>query len=77
MERAKAFSERAYQDRKWGTIYMKPSDMEGWLAMLREELAAAEKIWATHKQVGLVAPKLYALVAAGIACCEKYDVAPR
>jgi len=67
-------SERAFQDRKWGTIEQHPHEVGGWLTLMRKLLADAERAWAENSSDTLALWEIRKVLAVGTACLEQHGV---
>lgn len=78
MTRAKVYeaidSERAFQDRKWGTIDQHPHEVGGWLTLMRKLIADAEKAWSENSSDHVALHEIRKVLAVGTACLEQHGV---
>ena len=81
MERVRVYaaidSERALQDRKWGTIQEHPHEVGGWITLMRKLLNDAEVAWSTSNGDYLALSEIRKVIAVGVACCEQHGVSFR
>lgn len=69
-------SERAYQDRKWGSIDQHPHEVGGWLMLMHVHLRKAQEAWASSGDDYAALLALRKVLAVGVACMEQHG-APR
>jgi hypothetical protein len=70
-------SERAYQDRKWGTIQQHPHEVGAWLTLMRHMLTKAETAWSTRADDREALDGIRQVMAVGVACCEQHGIETR
>lgn len=70
-------TERAFQDRKWGTVTQHPHEVGSWLTIMRTLLSDAESAWAGSSGDDKALEEIRKVVAVGVACCEQYGVKDR
>lgn len=68
--------ERAYQDKKWGTLSQHPHTVLEWIRIMTRELEEAEEAW--HKKgVDEAMKELLQAVTVGVAAMEQHGVTER
>jgi hypothetical protein len=70
-------SERAYQDRKWGTPAEHPHEVGGWLALMSVHLRRAQEAWASANSDAEALESLRKVLAIGVACGEQHGLRGR
>ena len=70
-------TERAFQDRKWGTIEQHPHEVGGWLTLMRKLLNDAEIAWSTNATDYTALEEIRKVIAVGVACCEQHGIQTR
>jgi hypothetical protein len=70
-------SERAYQNRKWGSPADHPHDVGAWLTIIRKELREAEDAWCGGRGDLGALVEIGHVVAVGIACMEQHGAPTR
>lgn len=68
--------ERAFQDRKWGTIEQHPQDIAGWMLIMRKELEEAEQAWVKADNADSLR-ELLQVIATGVAALEQHGIVTR
>jgi hypothetical protein len=64
--------ERIYQERKWGTLVMRPHEVGSWLIIMRQLLNDAERAYMSKRgNVGAL-DEVRKVVAVGVACMEQH-----
>lgn len=76
-QREKVYSaisdERAYQDRKWGTVEEHQHEVGSWLTIMRTLLTDAERAYMSQNgDIGAL-DEVRKVVAVGVACMEQHD----
>lgn len=65
--------ERAYQDKKWGTVQEHPHTLMEWVTIMRAELNEVEEAWLkTTDEHTLL--EILQVIATGVACLEQHGV---
>lgn len=81
MERSKVYeavdSERAYQDRKWGTVVQHPHEVGGWLLLMDNALRQAKEAWAGAPNDHAALEEVRKVIGLGVACAEQHGLRPR
>lgn len=81
MERANVYaaidSERAFQDRKWGTVDKHPHEVGAWITLMHKVLLDAEIAWASRSGDYAALEEIRKVIAVGVACCEQHGVKTR
>jgi len=81
MDRSKVFdaidSERAYQDRKWGTPAEHPHEVGGYLTLMDVHLQRAKAAWAGANTDNEALEALRKVLAIGVACAEQHGIQGR
>lgn len=81
MERNKVYeavdSERAYQNRKWGTIDQHPHEVGGWLLLMENALRQAKEAWAGAPNDHAALEEVRKVIGLGVACAEQHGLRPR
>ncbi len=70
-------SERAYQDRKWGTIQEHPHEVGGYLALMEVHVRRAMEAWAGANTDAAALECLRKVLAIGVACAEQHGMPGR
>jgi hypothetical protein len=65
-------AERAYQDRKWGSVADHPHEVGAWLLVMKGKLDAAIAKWQTTPNDVPALAELVKAVAVGVACMEQH-----
>jgi hypothetical protein len=69
--------ERAYQERKWGSIVNHSHEVGGYLTLMRCWLTDAERAWSNGADDHDALDELRKVVAIGIACLEQHGAPAR
>ena len=69
--------ERAYQDRKWGTIQDHPHTVAEWLLILESELAEAKQAWVKGDGATAALREVVQVAAVAFACLEQHGAIAR
>lgn len=67
--------ERAYQDRKWGTVEENPHEVGQWIAIMQRELDEAREAYDNCWTTGLL--EILQVAAVAVACLEQHGVQMR
>lgn len=70
-------NERAYQDKKWGTINQHPHEVPGWLLIMERELQEAKDAWTTQRGDRAALMEILQVAAVAVACLEQHGVISR
>lgn len=69
--------ERAYQNRKWGTVETYPHDVSGWLLILQSELNEAKEAWVKGFSDDDALQEVLQVIAVGVACLQQHGIVER
>ncbi|MGR9108746.1 MAG: hypothetical protein ACU843_17655 [Gammaproteobacteria bacterium] len=69
--------ERAFQDRKWGTIAEHPHEVGAWLTIMRSLLVNADAAYSGQRGCSGALDEIRKIVAVGVACMEQHGVVRR
>lgn len=70
-------AERAYQDRKWGTLQQHPHEVGSWILLMETILFKAKTRYMRDKGNGGALDELRKVVSVGVACMEQHGVVTR
>jgi len=70
-------SERAFQDRKWGTIEKHSHEVGSWIVIMHKLLRDAEDAWSGAAGDYKALEEIRKVIAVGVACCEQHGVYTR
>jgi NTP pyrophosphatase (non-canonical NTP hydrolase) len=66
--------ERAYQDKRWGTIQMRPHTVGEWLLIMQGELDEAIQAWQKGTTDTAALEEILQVVTVGVACMEQHGL---
>lgn len=71
------WTERQYQDRKWGTPEQHPHEVGGYILLMEEHLARARAAWSSTNSDSGALTELRKVIAIGVACAEQHGMPSR